>query len=66
MSSFIPKNARKIIANSKLSREYFLKPYGLDVFLPSLSFLKIKISPKNIPNTNFSSINSCSKDPERI
>ena len=66
MSSFIPKNARKIIANSKLSREYFLKPYGLDVFLPSLSFLKIKISPKVIPNTNFSNINFCSKDPERI
>ena len=31
MSGFIPKNARKILASSALSKQYFLKPYGLDV-----------------------------------
>lgn len=31
MKSFVPKLARKILSDPKLQREYFLKPYGLDV-----------------------------------
>lgn len=29
--SFIPKNASKILKDSKLMREFALKPYGFDV-----------------------------------
>jgi hypothetical protein len=33
MTTFIPKNAHKILANKAMQREYFLKPYGLDVLI---------------------------------
>ncbi len=32
MKSFVPKLARQILNDPKLQREYFLKPYGLDVY----------------------------------
>lgn len=32
MATFIPKNAQKILANSALCKQYFLNPYGLDVY----------------------------------
>jgi hypothetical protein len=32
-TSFVPKNARAILKNAKLQREYFLKPFGLNVSL---------------------------------
>lgn len=31
MTTFIPKMARKILANAELQKDFFLKPYGLDV-----------------------------------
>jgi hypothetical protein len=31
MTTFIPKIARKILTNAQLQKDYFLKPYGLDV-----------------------------------
>ena len=31
MTTFIPKMAHKILANPALQKEFFLKPYGLDV-----------------------------------
>jgi hypothetical protein len=31
MTTFIPKIAKKILANAQMQREYFLKPLGLDV-----------------------------------
>jgi hypothetical protein len=33
MAMFIPKNARHILTNAAKTRDYFLKPYGLDVSL---------------------------------
>ena len=62
MSAFIPKNARKILSNPALQTEYFLKPYGLDVSVVILRFLKIKIILKSIPNINSSSIKLSSSD----
>lgn len=60
MTTYIPKNARKILANSTLTREYFLKPYGLDVSRDLNRHLKMRISLKNIHSTNSSSIVSSS------
>lgn len=56
MTTFIPKMARKIIASPQLQREYFLKPYGLDVEMNRLRFLKIKTIQDNILNTNLYNI----------
>lgn len=52
MATHIPKNARKILSNPALTRDFFLKPYGLDVKTPQLRFQLIKISQKSILNTN--------------
>lgn len=60
MTTYIPKNARKILSNSTLTRDYFLKPYGLDVRRHQNRHLKMQTSPKNIHNTNSSSIASSS------
>ncbi len=54
MTTFIPKIARKILANPQLQRDYFLKPYGLDVNLPQYRHQKIVDSQDNILNINFS------------
>ena len=52
MSRFIPKNAHKILANPTLTRDFFMKPYGLDVVFVILRFLKIRICPKSIQSIN--------------
>ena len=58
MTTFIPKMARKILASSEKQRDFFLKPYGLDV-LPRLpSSQRTAASLESIRNTNSSSIRS--------
>jgi hypothetical protein len=52
MTTFIPKNARKILSNPALQKDYFLKPFGLDVNLFIIRFQKIRIFQKNILNIN--------------
>ena len=52
MATFIPKNARHILANAARTRDFFLKPYGLDVICRLASFQKIKISQNSTRNTN--------------
>ena len=54
MATFIPKNAKQILANAAKARDYFLKPYGLDVSLGIVRLLQMQISPKNILSTNSS------------
>lgn len=53
MTTFIPKTAHKILANPKLQREYFLKPYGLDVSSLPIRYPKIKTTPNNTLHINF-------------
>jgi len=62
MTTFIPKIARKILSNPAMQRNYFLKPYGLDVTTELLRSLKTKTTPNHIHNTNFSSIRWFSTD----
>lgn len=57
MTTFIPKIANKILSSPAMQKNYFLKPYGLDVLLFAwLRFQRIKTTPRNIHNTNFSNI----------
>lgn len=54
MATFIPKNARQILSNAAKARDYFLKPYGLDVSLSIVRHPPTQISLKNIQSTNSS------------
>ena len=54
MATFIPKNAKQILTNAAKARDYFLKPYGLDVIMLPNRLLLTKIFPESTPNINSS------------